>query len=96
MPAIDGIEALSDWFGTRSFKVSDISDDRVEELSALAGIQHPPKMSDNGRRTSIGRWLNRAADHDSIVHGRTARLVVLEHADGSKPGLYRIMTGKTS
>ena len=88
----DGIEALSDWFGPREFRVNDLSTERLDELIDLAGL-HLSHSESNGRRSRVGKWLNRASGHNFPLDCKSVRLVVRERAGGSKPALYQIQTG---
>ena len=64
-------------FGNRSFRVNDMTSSVADELGGTLGIQDDNPLA---LRTKIGKWLS--SQGDSIV--------VLEAADQSKPGLYRL------
>ena len=71
-------------FGNKKFWVRDMDDDEVDYLADLLNI-----LQD---RISLGRWLSgNDGLESSLRSGRyRLKLVVLEPADGSRPGAYQI------
>ena len=87
----EALEALAHWFGTRSFRVRDIAEDRVDRIINLLGLPH--NRSSLVLRTYVGRWLSSNEGLEvTNQEGRRYRLVVLEPADDSKPGVYQIQS----
>ena len=80
-----GFQTLEHWFGERNFRVRNMDDDMVSQLAGQIGYPND--------RSSIGRWLSSMDDNAYTVEdGRLIELIVVEHADGSKPGIYRMRT----
>ena len=77
MPLKEAIEVLSDWFGTRAFRVCDLSPEGQDEMIELADLQHISHSSNNGRRSGVGLWLNRASGQDFPLGSQSVRLVVV-------------------
>ena len=89
----DGIDVFSGWFGTRAFRVSDISLKRLDELIEWADLQHLSHSDNNGRRSGVGMCLNRASGQDFPLGDTSVRLLVQERSDDSKSGLYQLQKG---
>ena len=80
-----GFQTLERHFGERNFRVRNMDDDMVFQLAAQIGYPN--------ERSSIGRWLTSMDDNAYTVEdGRLLELIVVEYADGSKPGIYRMRT----
>ena len=85
----EALQALNSWFGDQTFRVRDMPDDRVKELIELAEIGLRPTRI--GRRSSVGDWISKNDGLEcELQANNTIRLVVLEGADGNKPGLYQV------
>ena len=80
-----GFQYLEHLFGERNFRVRNMDDNMVSQLANQIG--HP------NDRSSIGRWLT---SMDCNVYttegGRAIELIVVQPADDSKPGIYRMRT----
>ena len=80
-----GFQYWEHLFGERNFRVRNMDDSMVSQLASQIG--HP------NDRSTIGRWLT---SMDCNVYttedGRAVELIVVEPADDSKPGVYRMRT----
>ena len=50
----EGIRTLLRWFGYRPFRISEISDERVQEMARLVGAD---TLTPQGRRIQLGKRL---------------------------------------
>ena len=83
-------EALAAWFGATRFRVDSLGGGMVEEIAEIIGVQGRNNI---GTRSMVGRWLHdRARRRIECVlgDGRRMRLVLLEQADDSIPGAFRL------
>lgn len=84
----EGIRTLFGWFGNKQFRIRDIDDDRLLTLTDLMGLS---SRFINGQRTQLGRILSEMNAHQfPVAPNRIGRLVVVEPADGSVPGIYQV------
>ena len=82
------LDCILRWFGYRTFKIQDFSDDRIDEL--LAGI--PTKATTQiGKRSRVGKELSRLHGRQFYLDpNRNVRFDVVRWADQSIPGIYQI------
>ena len=82
------LDTILRWFGYRPFRVRDLTDDMVEELTPMVMGAGETRI---GKRTVIGRRLS-ALDGRRFSTGdnRRAVFVVSERARGSRAGIYQI------
>lgn len=90
MRTAEALSVIYAYLGTLPFRVRDMPRHAVAELLAVADVR---PLSPDGVGTTTGRWLNEAAAGDARVASGVAELVVLEPADGPKPGLYQFAAG---
>ena len=80
---------LYGWFGEEKFLVKDLLDEQISELVILLGVEseYPDAL-----RSGVGRWLSDEGGIDfALVPGGSVSVEVLERADGSFPGVYRVV-----
>ena len=84
----EGIRTLLAWFGNRCFRVNEITDDRLQEIAELIGAF---TKTTQGTRTQLGKRLTAMNCYKcSTAPNLGATLKVIEIAEDSRPGVYRI------
>ena len=82
------LDVILRWFGYRPFKVRDLTDEMVEELTPLMMGAGETRI---GQRTVIGRRLSGLDGRRfSTDDNRRAVFIVSERAGGSRAGTYQI------
>ena len=82
------LDAILRWFGHRPFRVRDLTDEMVEELTPLLLGAGETRI---GQRTAIGRRLSRLDGRRfSTDDDRRAVFIMNERARGNKAGTYQI------
>ena len=76
------------WFGYEPFRIRDLTDDMVEELTPLVMGAGETRI---GKRTVIGKGFSKLDGRRfSIGDSRTAIFVASERANNSRVGVYQI------
>ena len=76
-------------FDTHPFRVNSLDDSEIDGVYGMVGHRNQPAM--DIKRSHIGRWLTRSEGQKfQSEDGERLRVVVQEHADGGRPGLYQI------
>ena len=85
----EAIRTLLRWFGYRTFRVRDITDDdRLREIAELVGAY---TLTTQGTRTQLGKRFTQMDDYQcSAAPSLGATLTVIENAEDSTPGIYQI------
>ena len=92
----EGIRTLVKWFEYRPFRVREISDGRLREISKLIGAD---TRTNEGRRILLGKELTQMNGYECVSSPNLgATLTVVEFAEGSKAAVFqiqpvRLMTG---
>lgn len=82
------VDSLRRWFGYRPFKISDIPDDRIDELLADISTRATTQI---GKRSLVGKELSKLHGcRFNVGQNRMVGFDVVRWADQSIPGIYQI------